>query len=627
VNGERIIDANKAQAKINEILGSNSELLDLYVFKEQHAIFDFLSKSNSERAKAYQVLFRTGQCEILWNMLGEFLRDDVDINKEVVTNTDELRVMLEARKESRKSLRSQENQLSVNLKSKKVIEKYEAVIRNAKTSAELREENEKHSSKIKLLKADLVTLRRVMQQVESDKDAAKKKFESALELAENAKRDLDRLERYTSGYSRLVSARKQLREAKAAEAALISELLPCDEIKEMERNLEEQRTSLVSGREQLERYRKNIETLTESQTVACPVCGTPTSALGDSIAEMQLAVASLPAKNKARETASRKLAAMLEAQTDKRSKLATIESEIKGIETSIASLTEDLGEPLVDNEASLKVVIAQASKAKEEYIEAKDRTTDANKRHGVIANELEILQRLFDTNEEKLKGIAALAISPKKAKSRLDKHRSAVEAVANIRGQLLGIKREIKNLTAQLAEARAIRSRGLAAKNMQKILTSARDVLHRDRLPRRVAESNLRLIEDAVNANLELFGSPFWATTAEDLSFLVNKPGEPQQAASRLSTGQKVVLALAFWSAVASLLGNELGLLALDEPTANLDYDNRILLRESLTTLSRKLKGSRQLILVTHDPYLRTAFDQVIDLSELTGTSSESHKQ
>jgi len=61
-------------------------------------------------------------------------------------------------------------------------------------------------------------------------------------------------------------------------------------------------------------------------------------------------------------------------------------------------------------------------------------------------------------------------------------------------------------------------------------------------------------------------------------------------------------------------LASVVGLLALDEPTANLDEDNRSFLADALSSLSTKISGHRQIIMVTHADNLRGCFDQIITL-------------
>ena len=141
----------------------------------------------------------------------------------------------------------------------------------------------------------------------------------------------------------------------------------------------------------------------------------------------------------------------------------------------------------------------------------------------------------------------------------------------------------------------------------------AREITHRDGLPTRVSQTNLAKLEGYVNDELSNFGDPFWVETGEDLQFIVHKPGEPPQTAPWLSTGWKCVLAASFWMTIVTTWG--CGMLCLDEPTANLDEDNRAFLAEALSRLTGRIRGNRQVIMVSHAEELRSSFDQVIDFT------------
>jgi chromosome segregation ATPase len=146
------------------------------------------------------------------------------------------------------------------------------------------------------------------------------------------------------------------------------------------------------------------------------------------------------------------------------------------------------------------------------------------------------------------------------------------------------------------------------------ILARARDVVHRDGLPQRVAQANLHRMEADINAGLDHFGRPFWVEADTDLTFVAHKPGTPPHAAGLLSGGQKMVLAVSFWNAVASMYKADVGMLVLDEPTANLDAANVAGLAEAMAAFTGTVRGRRQLIMVTHADALKSAFDQVVTL-------------
>ncbi len=71
----------------------------------------------------------------------------------------------------------------------------------------------------------------------------------------------------------------------------------------------------------------------------------------------------------------------------------------------------------------------------------------------------------------------------------------------------------------------------------------------------------------------------------------------------RCSAGQKVLTSLIIRLALAETFCINCGILALDEPTTNLDHDNMMSLAQSLGEIveDRKKQANFQLIVITHD--------------------------
>jgi DNA repair protein RAD50 len=71
----------------------------------------------------------------------------------------------------------------------------------------------------------------------------------------------------------------------------------------------------------------------------------------------------------------------------------------------------------------------------------------------------------------------------------------------------------------------------------------------------------------------------------------------------RCSAGQKVLASIIIRLALAECFGQRCGLIALDEPTTNLDRDNIIALAGSLSEIikHRREQANFQLIVITHD--------------------------
>ena len=202
-----------------------------------------------------------------------------------------------------------------------------------------------------------------------------------------------------------------------------------------------------------------------------------------------------------------------------------------------------------------------------------------------------------------------------RAKTRMAEHDTARDKAAELRGELRTKETRLTEIKEDLERVKHKAKRLKKLRATLKILERAREVTHRNGLPTRVAQTNLARLEGYVNDELDTFGNPFWVETGEDLQFIVHKPGEPPQAAPWLSTGQKCVLAGAFWMTLVTAWTDG-GMLGLDEPTANLDEENRAFLAESLSRLTSRIRGNRQVIMVSHAEELRSSFDQVIDLGK-----------
>jgi DNA repair exonuclease SbcCD ATPase subunit len=159
-------------------------------------------------------------------------------------------------------------------------------------------------------------------------------------------------------------------------------------------------------------------------------------------------------------------------------------------------------------------------------------------------------------------------------------------------------------------EAEAVKLRKWSA-----IADTAREALKN--APRLVAQRNLQRLETAINELLQIFGVNFQVKVANDGSptFIAEFYDGRRQVAQRLSIGQKTVLALAFRVAVNAMFAEEIGLLALDEPTASLDQPRIQALAPVLEKL-RDLSTAKglQCLLVTHASSLSHLFESTIEL-------------
>jgi len=604
---ELITHEGKASEEINKVLGVDKKLLDLYVFKTQDRIYDFLTTIPSERAKAYAVLCRTEACEEIWNTFGEFLAKDKDVNTVITDNSDELTQHVSELKEELVALDGRKTVAEEKLCDEKFRKKYEDRVRSQQRLEDLSEEATRVETEVKAAQATVKKHALAVDAKKIERTDLQEKYDKRKSKAEDTRAALKGWEQYKKYRKR----RKDLKDE--AEALEVEENTnkppepPADADK-----LEAFNKQLTNWERELVDAQKVVAAFQVTGQTACPTCATPVDHLKDHLEAMREKVKTLPAKINAMEvvvedidtykTAARKYEkwkagydARLKANQQARDALKGVEApdgdadELQGWLAKFAKLEADLETA----NQGVKVLEGILSKAEATLQAKKDRLAEV--KQGIDENQID-------------------PSKVEKAKTRLAEHLAATNEISKLEGEAKGVRKLVDAKEQELKALRVKLKRSKKLRQMAKVITEAREVVHRDRLPRRVASTNLNRMEGDINENLAFFGDPYWIETNEELSFVAHKPGEPPQAAGRLSTGQRVILALAFWPAVASLWATDLGMLALDEPTANLDGENRKFLSQALGAMTAKVRGERQLIMVTHDPDLRTSFDQVIDL-------------
>ncbi len=609
VNGDdhqAITNADKAEEEINKVLGIDRKLLDLYVFKEQHRVYDFLTTTPTDRAKAYQVLCKTEDCEKIWDMLGEYLNKDTELNTQIVDNSDELAQAVAELNMQLEGIETQEGIASEKLCEDKFRKTYEKRVKDQDRLENLREDEAQAKVEVSSWKETLEKHSRAVEKRNAERVEAQEKVDKRRKKADDTRAAL----KSWDSYKKYRARRRDLKNE--------AEALALEEQKNKPPEPPEGDTSehlhkqLILWEKELEQAQKVVAAFQVTGRTACPTCQTPVEHLKDHLESQRKLVKELPGKIKELEDRAEAID-FYKTNAKKYEKWkAGYDARVKANQDARKAL-QDIEAPDGD-EAELKDWL-------EKFAELEAQLEQADKATRAWEKTLDQTQATYDAKKARLaeirQAIEEISIDPEKvekAKRRLAEHLTATNELSKLEGEAKGVRKMVEDKEAQLKKLKVRLKRTKKVRAMAYDVTQARDVFHRDRLPRRVAVTNLAKMEGDINENLGLFGEPFWVESNEELSFTVHKPGEPPQSAGRLSTGQRVILALAFWPAVASLWASDLGILCLDEPTANLDAENRKFLMTALGSMTAKVRGHRQLIMVTHDPDLRTAFDQVIDL-------------
>jgi DNA repair exonuclease SbcCD ATPase subunit len=197
----------------------------------------------------------------------------------------------------------------------------------------------------------------------------------------------------------------------------------------------------------------------------------------------------------------------------------------------------------------------------------------------------------------------------------LKKAASLEERLKGQREALAQVQQTLSEVINQQTRIRKQRMTATKAVDWLQDAEHIRDIMHHSALPRDIAVSRLHALTLPINRMLNQFGMDFVVKPDESLSFLVRTGSGAETTASRLSGGQKMLLAISFWLAINTVFVSDVGFLTLDEPTAGLKRENIQSLAEVIGIFSKSAKqAGRQVIVVTHENALRKVFDQCVEL-------------
>lgn len=224
----------------------------------------------------------------------------------------------------------------------------------------------------------------------------------------------------------------------------------------------------------------------------------------------------------------------------------------------------------------------------------------------------------------------------------LEELENYARAEKDLEDELRKIQSEIENLTREAGSKRGelARLEKIIAEREQEIgelekRVSIRPSLERSLRVLRILEKNIfgrdgllsqKLIgilisrlEEEVNKSLEAFSRSFRISIDRNFEIIVRTNGGSLLGINSLSGGERTMLAIAFRIALAKiLLGRLPGVMILDEPTQNLDAENKARLFDIIKAIAGVM---RQVIIVTHDEEIIQRADRVIRVYNENGVS------
>ena len=606
VDGNEVARGDKAvTAYIEKLLGIDSKFLSRFVIVAQNEIFAFIEDGATEVDKFFQKLFGTANAEKCNDLIGKQLNKLVipeivetsaqlaaalpEIDKNMAQLTEEIDVLptvdqvlstqLEQQRIAADWHKRQELSRGLSLVESQLTE-------NLQTQSQLTEACEQYSDDISALK----------EAIAGNTDAHT-----------NARVALNHLATY-----------RQIAATRAASKARLLEIAKLiDDNPEPEAPTEEERAAVIAAtaaaESELKRAEEFVKTFSEHNIAKCPTCNTSVADLAEELSRVQQAIPELTEKMEAARKTMTRAISRISRKTQwsiENQKLLTEQAQLSESLKSFGDISapelseEELVQLIADHEGLQKAQaemepLAQKAREKLAGITGTINTLMVNK------------QKMLDD----ISGLKVTASDADLAERLLESLRTQCAQRQQKEGVRTQLKFEREKLCTRIDEIRANEQKATKLRDWSVVAAAAKDALKT--APRIVATRNLQRLEIAINELLQIFGVDFFvkASTDDSPTFVAEFFDGRKQPAKRLSYGQKTVLALAFRVAVNAMFAEEIGLLALDEPTAYLDQQRIKALAPVLEKL-RELSTARglQCLLVTHETSLSHLFESAVEL-------------
>lgn len=371
---------------------------------------------------------------------------------------------------------------------------------------------------------------------------------------------------------------------------------------------------LANLKKQLKEMESFVNVFVVMGNARCPTCHTPTSDLQGHLKKTQEldipAVKDLIAGVEQNLKSQQATDAAYKAWEKLNQELTAREAQLAEAEARLVELV-----PPENSEDELQQTVSEYEDFQRVKAELEPVLRQTNEKHAKLTGLLSALRERKEQVHDEIAAIATTAADAHLATTRLGKLREQYAARQELERQKTQLDFDCTRLSEQHAEAQKQEQQAVRLREWAVVAEQAREALKN--APRLVAQRNLQKLEAAINELLQIFAVNFLVRvpTEGTPTFIAEFFDGRRQVAQRLSIGQKTVLALAFRVAVNAMFAEEIGLLALDEPTASLDAARIHALAPVLDRL-RDLSTAKglQCLLVTHASNLSHLFESVIEL-------------
>ena len=606
IDGTEAARGDKAvTAHIEQLLGIDSKFISRFVLVAQNEIFAFIEDGPSETDKFFQKLFGTANAEKCQEIIGKQLSKLVI--PEVITPSEELSGRVSDMDEELTTLHGQIAELPATAAFIQAQNEQRQVIQDWERKAALEQNRATVAATIAEQTEKLNAMETACTQYDSDLSAIKEVISGNQEAHTSAKVALNHLATY-----RKIAKVKDATKKRLAEIAELKASKPEPaEIKEEAKSAASK--ALQQAEHEIQQARAFINVFTAGGVANCPTCHTPAADLADELARVQ---AEIPALEQA-VTLAKKHVAELVTQTAHRLAWEREVNQLTAEEQQLRESTKtfsNIEAPAASEDELIKMVSDHENMQKAQ-LEIEPIAQKAREKKAALAGMLETAAAQEKKLAADVQAIAADAAAAGLAKATLLMLEHQFAERQQLEKQHTALKFERDSVYAQFEAAQKNEQQARKLRDWTAISDTARGALKA--APKLVTKRNLQRLEVAINELLQVFGVDFFVKASNDdsASFIAEFFDGRKQPAKRLSYGQKTVLALAFRVAVNSLFAEQIGLLALDEPTAYLDQQ-RIRALAPVFEKLREFSTARglQCLLVTHEMSLAHLFESTVEL-------------
>lgn len=606
VDGNEVARGDKAvTAGIEKLTGVDAKFISRFIIVGQTEIFSFIDDNQTDTDKFFQRLFNTAKADKCQDVLGKNLTklqipeivktaaqldveitavaDQIDIKKSAVDKLPDMKTFLAVQKTLQITIQAWKDREKAATDLAQLDRQMQAVNAQLKTAAD---DSDRYESDLEAL------------------DDASQGQEQAITAARTALGHWQSYRSVANSRAAIQRSRQNIATARA------EDIEPEKSSSPVAAELLKDARALAAKILEIDEF---VSMFDAHGVAECPTCHTPSSQLTEQVAQRKAELVTLRKEKEALEQAADRQLGIERAWADwnerenmrvlEENKLDAAEHGLRAVQPPVLS-EEELSQTVADYDSYQKakqdiLPLAQAAKVRKAQLDGS--------RVSMVEQRAKLLN---DINEA-----TVTAADAELAHRQLGVLQQQFAERTQLENEMTALQCTCKELQTQRDRASAEEARAGKLRQWETLAEQAREALKN--APRLVAQRNLQRLETAVNELLQIFQVNFQVKVSEDgtPTFVAEFYDGRRQVAQRLSIGQKTVLALAFRVAVNAMFAEDIGLLALDEPTASLDQPRIRALAPVLEKL-RELSTAKglQCLLVTHATTLSHLFESAIEL-------------